>query len=143
MSPARRPFSARTQQYARARAEANMTSTVRILRRGKPTTDPTTLVASSTAKSEIYAGKARVRKATGSGVTVIGEMDLDTRTISVGIPWDAPVPRQDDIVVVDTTTDADLVSRVLQIREVDGGGLLQDQRNLTCTTFSASSEWVA
>lgn len=121
-----------------------MVDTVRILRMGRPTlaTD-NSLIVTAAAKEVVYEGKAHVHKSRGSGVTVIGEVDIDTRSTVVDIPWDAPVPRQDDVVVVDTSSDTEMVSKALQVRDVDAGGLIHDRRVLTCTSFAESSEWEA
>ena len=138
----RRPFTARTQSYARARAAANMTSTVKIWRMSKPVPDPDTLLVSTTSRALVYQGPARVHRVQGTGVMMLGEMDLDTRSVQVAIPWDAPLPRQDDVVVIDATSDSTLAAKAFQVRDVDSGGLLHDQRVLSCTGFAASSDWV-
>jgi hypothetical protein len=139
----RRPFTARTQQYARARVSANMTSTVTIVRMTAPALDLDTLYVATANREVVYQGKARVHRVTGAGVTMIGEMDLDTRAVTVDIPWDAPKPRQDDVVLIGTTTDASLAGRPFQVRDVSTGGLLNTHLELSCTGFAESRAWVA
>lgn len=120
-----------------------MTSTVTIVRMNAPALDEATLYVSSSNKQTVYQGKARVHRVTGAGVTVIGEMDLDTRSVTVGIPWDAPMPRQDDVVLISETTDARLSGQAFQVRDVSTGGLLNAQLELSCTGFADSRAWVA
>lgn len=139
----RKPFSARTQKYVRARAEANMTVTIRVLRmRAAPVLNQTTLVVTSAAPTTVYAGKANVHTASGAGATTVGEIAVDTRSTAISIPYNAPVPRQDDLVIVDAgSSDTDLNTRAFQVRDVDGGGLLQAVRTMSCVGYYESRYW--
>ena len=139
----RRPYSARTQAYTRKRAEANMITPIKILRmRGNPVTNSTTLVTTPAAPVTIYEGKALVHAARGAGFTSIGEIQVDTRSTSISIPMSAPVPQQDDLVIVTSSaTDPDLNAAAFQIRDVDGGGFLAAVRTLSCVGYEESHWW--
>lgn len=139
----RPPFSARTQAYARNRAEANMLDQITVLRmRAEPVFDPTTMLVTSAPPTTVYTGIARVHTARGAGVTVIGDVAVDTRTIAISIPFNAPVPRQDDLVIVNSDeSDSDMQARAFQVRDVDGGGLLRAIRTMSCTGYNESHWW--
>lgn len=139
---ARPPLTTRTQSFVRARAMANMTGQVRILRMVRPSMDDLTLLVTAAQAQLIYQGKARIRALQGGGMLIVGEEQISTRSTAISIPFDAPVPHVDDVVLVDSYgTDTDLATKAFLIKDVDGGGLIRAVRTLTCSVYEASRWW--
>lgn len=137
-----RPVSAYASAYARRRVQSYMTATGRILRMGALSEDQVTGVVSSGVPTTLYTGKMRIWSVSASGVLVLGEADIDTRTTYVTIPFATVVPRTDDIVIVDDFgSDEDLETKTFRVIGVDGGGLTRASRRLTVVAWQQSREW--
>ena len=137
-----RVISDRTRSYVRKRTLDAMTAQVTIYRMHKPEMDPTSLLIISDTAETIYTGQARIRQVSGAAPILVGEEQLTLAGTAVSIPYDAALPRVDDIVVVDSFgTDTELVSRAFQVRDVDGGGLIRAVRTMTCTLYNESRWW--
>lgn len=139
MSPS---ASALARRLVRGRAQAQMVSTVTILRGALGVLDPATgQVGGVRSASTVYVGMARIRSVEPQGVVAVGGGEVDVRRTVVSIPIGSPVPRRDDLVRVDTDSDVDLATRFLRVTDVDGGGLFGDARRLYCTGWHESRSW--
>lgn len=137
-----RPFTPRTQAYVRRRVLADMTAVIRVLRVLNPALDPISLIMTSGTQEVIYSGRARIRAVSGGGSIIAGEEVIATSNTSISIPFDAALPRVDDVVLVDTFgSDIEQVTRAFLVRDVDGGGLLRAMRTMTCTAYQGSRWW--
>lgn len=139
---ARPPASSRTQRYVRARALANMTAQVRIVRAAKATMDTTSLHLTAVLASTIYEGVARVYSTQGSAPIYAGEGIIATSGTQVSLPYDAAIPRVDDVVLVLAFgSDPELADDTFQVKDVGGGGLIRATRLLTCVAYQANRWW--
>lgn len=138
----RRPFRARTQTYARNRANENMLNYIKVFRTTGAALDSNTLRVSVSAVYKIYEGKARVWQLRDSGVLFVGEENFSSTTTNVAIPFDAGIPQRDDVLLVMADeSDPDTVTRAFRVTNSDGGGLLRSMRLLTCTGYQGSRFW--
>lgn len=128
----------------RSRVEAQMSATVTILRGTLGTLNPATgVVYGITGAQTIYSGKARIHTVSGEGSISLAAGQIDQRQTVVSIPWDAPMPQRDDIVLVgtDDLADPDLDNKALRVIEVSGGTAFGDARRLSCTAWGDSRYW--
>lgn len=138
----RPPVSSRTQRYVRARARANMLGVVQIIRAVKPTYDAITLLMTAASAQTVYEGAARIYAAQASAPIYVGEGIIATTGTIVSLPYDAAVPKVDDIVVVVTFgSDPALETDTLLIKDVGGGGLIRATRQLACVAYQANRWW--
>jgi hypothetical protein len=90
----------------------------------------------------ILGAKARVHSVSGQGSLSMGPGQIDIKTVTVSIPWAAPEPQRDDLVVIRSGgVDQTLKDAALRVVEVAGGGLFGDARRLSCTLWGKSSNW--
>lgn len=148
--------SAHTIAKVRAYTEGNMDGLVTILRAGGvPQMDPVTLeVGGMAGAKQIYGdpvpdgqigttgGKARVHPFSNQGSISLGPGQIDQRSGTISIPWGAPVPQKDDVVLIrDAGQDTDLNGVAARIIGVSGGGLFGECRRLQCVVWGRSSTW--
>lgn len=120
-----------------------MLDTVKVIRTSNPTYDTTTLVASVGTLTTVYQGPGRVAEAAGNGIIQVGDEIMDTRLVTVYLPYNVPIPQRDDIVLVVTDqSDTDMTARALKVLDVNGGGLLRMVREVSCTSYHGSRYWV-
>lgn len=141
---ARPPVTSRTLAYVRRRAEAAMTGTVKVLSLIAPTYDDNTLIMTTGVATQIYQGVARIRTELAGGAIVAGDSVIQTSATTVSLPYDAAVPKIDDIVVVlSFGADTELEDDVFQIKDVGGGGLIRATRQLQVVAYRANRWWEA
>lgn len=138
-----RTIPARARAYVRARAEAQMTCTVRIYRNAKTELNPATGQIVSGQGPSVYQGKARIWGVDGAGAIPVGEGEFSTRATYCSIPvGHTPVPRNDDTVLVTACPyDPDLVGRTFRITSVDGGGMMSATRRMQVVGFYENRTW--
>lgn len=145
------PISDVARAKVRARVESTMDALVTILRGGRGSLDPSTLLVSGMAgATTVYddpassgkGGKAHLHVVTGQGSVATGAGNIDMRQVVVAIPWSAPAPRRDDVVWVRSPgQDTGLAGAALRVVEVSGGGLFGDARRASCTLWGTSPSW--
>lgn len=129
-------------KYVRNRVEAQMTSRVTIYRNAEPTFDPETGIYTSHKGDPVYTGKARIYGVDGSGVTQVGEATFVNRVTYITIPATTErVPRADDVVVITSSIDSDLVGRAMRVISVDGGSVLFPARRLQVSGVFENGHW--
>ncbi len=134
--------SALAQDLVRARAQAQMTSRVTILRGALGTLDPATgRVGGITGARLIYTGIARIHPTSPAGVIAAGDGTIANRQSIISIPFAAAVPHRDDLLRVDDDGDPDLDTRIFRITDVDSGGAFNACRRLYCTSWHESRYW--
>lgn len=137
-----RVISDRTRAYVRKRVLEAMTANVTIYRMVKPALDTNTLFVTATSAETIYTGAARIRQVTGGAPIIVGEEQLSVAGTAISIPFDAALPRADDIVVVSSFgPDEELETRAFLVRDVDAGGLIRAARTMTCAIYEESRWW--
>jgi hypothetical protein len=142
--PARPPYSTRTLRYVRQRALANMLGQVRVLHVVPPVYDENTLVATGGVATVLYSGRARIYTEQASAAIFTGEAVIQTGATIISLPYNAAVPKVDDIVIVDSFgADTDLEDDVFSITDVGGGGLMRATRQLSVKAYRANRWWEA
>jgi hypothetical protein len=129
--------------HVRAYAESNMGGHVTISRGGRGTLDKTTgLVSGMSGATTVYDGIARLHPVSGQGSISVGQGEIDTRSVTVSIPWSAGLPQRDDLILfVDGGADQTMNGRAGRVVEVDGGGYFGDARRMQCVVWGTSEYW--
>jgi hypothetical protein len=134
--------SQRSREYVRDRIQDHMEAYVTIYRHGDADFSATTGLVTYPSRSPYYAGKARVWQLNDGDAVVSGEADITILTTNISIPWTAPSPLKDDILVINrNVVDATTVGRVFRVMYVDGGGYIGGTRRMRCVSFSDSAVW--
>lgn len=138
-------ISALARRLVRRQVDQTLTAYVVITRGSTRTLNATTGMLSSTPGTIIYSGAARIPTISAEGAVNVGEGSLNQRSTVVTIPWDAPVPKRDDLltVVQDTLADPNLAENTWRVVGVDGGTLLGAYRHVSCTQERGSGRWTA
>lgn len=139
----------------RAYTEGNMDGRVTILR-GKPGVldQSTGRIGGMSNAVQVYGdpvpdgtigtvgAKARVHLVSGQGSVSLGPGTINMRQTTISIPWAAPEPQRDDLVIIRSAgADQSTNGAALRVVEVSGGGLFGDARRLSCTLWGKSSNW--
>ena len=137
-----RTISNYARSYVRGRAMAHMTSTVLISRHRDGALDTNTGMYTADTGKKIYEGIARIWDSGTGSVINVGEADLVTTVMYCSIPFAAPVPRIDDLLVVTySPSDEALLNRGFRIIAIDGGGLARATRRLQISALSENRSW--
>ena len=118
-------------RYIRKRATELMVDECMIYTAGKPVLDNTTGSVTRDQGEIKYEGPCRVWEVRGSGQTLIGDVQMNTDSTYLSIPWDAPLPESDDIITITKSVDTDLVGRSVSITAITRGGGLRASRVFT------------
>lgn len=111
-------------QYVRTRTAERMVDACKIWKPGPPVLDPVTGKTKRSAGVTVYEGPCRVWEAPVGSPTFDTAQKLVTSVTYMAIPFDAPVPDQDDVVTITMSDDPDLQGRTVDIVSmVRGGGL--------------------
>lgn len=87
---------------------------------------------------DYYVGPCRVAPSTSGSPTVVGEEEIVYRQTDIFLPYDAPVPREDDVVLITASEeDPEMVGRVFRIVEVRLSSN-NNARMLSCTNVQPS-----
>lgn len=128
--------------YVRGRAMAHMTSEVRISRHRDGELDTATGLYTADTGKKIYEGIARIWDSGTGAVINAGEADLVTTVTYCSVPFSAPIPRIDDLLVVThSPSDGALLNRGFRIIAIDGGGLARATRRLQISALSENRSW--
>jgi hypothetical protein len=92
--------------------------------------------------SPTYAGKARIWESNTGQIVIVGDAAITLMQTNISIPFSAPKPKRDQIVVVNyAPQDSDLDGRAFRIIAVDGGGQIGATRRMTVTAYTDSDVW--
>lgn len=132
-------------RHVRAYAESNMDGHVTISRGGRGVLDKATgRVSGMSGATTVYDGIARLHTVSGQGSISVGQGEVDTRSVTVSIPWSADLPQRDDVVLfVDGGADQTMNGRAGRVVEVDGGGYFGDARRMQCVVWGTSEYWTS
>lgn len=140
----RPPASTRTLAYVRARARANMLGSIQIFRLLAPTMNSSTLIMTTGTPTEVYSGPARIYTETQGGAVIVGESVLQTAATTISLPYNAALPKIDDVaVVISFGSDPELEDDAYQIKAVGAGGLIRATRQLQVMAYRANRWWEA
>lgn len=132
--------------HVRAYAESNMDGHVVISRGGRGALDKTTgLVSGMAGGTTVWDGIARLHTVSGQGgLSVGGAGEIDTRAVTISIPWSAPLPQRDDVIqITDGGADQTMNGRAGRVVEVEGGSYFGDARRMQCVVWGTSEYWTS
>jgi hypothetical protein len=139
IAPGISPF-ART--YVRIRTADRMTDECQIYTPGPPVLDKATGKTTRGAGTVKYQGVCRVFEQQAGAIVYIGDQQVTTTVSYLTIPFDAPLPETDDVVVITKSDDPDLVGRTVSIQSmVRGGGLRASRRFQVLIVTSKKESW--
>lgn len=103
------PFTDRARAYVRSRATSVMTYECKVERLAAPSYDETTLIASPGTRTTIIEfSVCRVWEVQGASVVNLGETELMVENVQISLPYDTPVlKKHDEIVITNTPTQDD------------------------------------
>jgi Family of unknown function (DUF6093) len=128
-------------RYARRYAEANMTAQVKITRMDEAVLDESGGL-TATEMHTVYEGKGRVYGVSGPMTMNLGEEPQYFSSTYVSIPYDATMPRVDDVIKVTEHYDETLVGRTFRVMDVEAGGQYPAVRRMQVTGVQNSKAWV-
>jgi hypothetical protein len=134
--------------YARRHATAHMYYMVQIERMAAGVFDSASGQITTSVKSIIYTGPARIWTVAGPQVIAVGEDQMAFTQTNMSIPWDAtPVPNRDDIATVLNYTahpafgDPSLIGRSFRVLDVQFGGQMYATRRMSVLAIEESAAW--
>ena len=132
------PISEMARRYVRSRATDAMRYTCQIERVTHPQVR-SDLTAIAGGKTILYTGICRIWEVSGGGSVVIGETDVSLQNTYISIPWDVPtVPqRNDEILILTSPDEPELIGKRFQINEVNKAGELRPTRRFQVTMVQA------
>lgn len=137
MSPKASPISAYARQWVRGRATGVMEYTCRIDRSGVPEGyDEDTLIYTAEGVAQvIYEGVCRIWEVANSSSVVVGDTDIYQMTTNLSIPWNtsAVVKRYDEVTILTSPTDDQMVGKRYEIQTVAKAGELRATRRFEVT----------
>ena len=135
-------ISARARNYVRTKVQDHMISTITLYRYGTVTFDSVSGISIIPDRAPLYVGKARIANINEGNVILVGEADISTLTTNISIPWTAPLPHRDDVVVVSACpNDTSLVGMGFRVMNISGGGFIGGARTMNCVSLADSAQW--
>lgn len=134
-------ISAFATHYLRTRTAERMEDACRIFSKGQITVNPDHTA--SRGEDEVkYEGPCRVWEVTAGNQVVISDSQVVMSQTYLSLPYDAPVPESDDIVLITSSADPDLMGRTVSIVGVVRGGGLRASRKFTVRVVdSQKASW--
>jgi hypothetical protein len=128
-------------QYVRTRTEDIMSYECRVERMTPPTYDEDTLITTAGGRLTIYEGKFRLWEITGATGLNIGGEDLMLESTQASFPYDSPLFRKDDEIVITAVPEQDLMlmGNRYQIQTKAKAGELRATRRYTVTSVQRNS----
>ena len=138
-TPIRLGVSDFARDYITGQADSLMDSTIRISTPGT-VYDIATRRNTTTSGAVKYEGPARIWEQAAGSVTMVGDDEIVMSQAYMSIPWDAPVPHNDDLTLIVDSSDPDLVGRTVNIDSVSRGGSLTASRQFRVTLSVSKRE---
>jgi hypothetical protein len=128
-------------QYVRTRTEDIMSYECRVERMTPPSSDEDTLITTAGGRLTIYEGKFRLWEITGATGLNIGGEDLMLESTQASFPYDSPLFRKDDEIVITAVPEQDLMlmGNRYQIQTKAKAGELRATRRYTVTSVQRNS----
>lgn len=136
-----RTISDRQLRQLRWTANRQMRNKVVINRPDKPSFDSVTGMVTATTNATIYRGSARIWSVQGPQTMTLGDEIITFRMTNISIPYNAPLPRRDDIVTVYGADDPTLQGRSFRVLDVEVAGEAYAARRMSCTQIEGSATW--
>lgn len=125
--------------YLRTRTADRMQDSCRIFRRSGVTVDENFKASRGEAVVK-YDGPCRIWEVTAGNQVIVSDQQVVVTQTYLSLPWDAPVPESDDIVLITASADSDLVGRTVAITGITRGGGLRASRRFTVTFVDSQSD---
>lgn len=131
-----------TQAYIRKRATDLMHDTCIIYKPGKPVLDRNTGKTHTGPPLVKYTGPCRFWEVQAGQQMLMGDEQITITQTYLSLPFDAPVPEEDDTVEILACADASLVGMTVSvISVVRGGGLRASRKMLVRVVESEKDSW--
>ena len=124
-------ISSYARSYVRSRATNVMGYECKAERVTQGGHDETTLIYSPGSRTELYEGVCRVWELGGASVVGLGDTDadIDISTTQISLPWDSPLLKKDDeIVITGAVTDDMMIGKRFQVQSAAKAGELRATR---------------
>ena len=139
IAPGISPFA---RAYVRTRTTDRMTDACRIFKPGPAVLDRSTGKTTRAAGTTKYEGPCRVFEQQAGTIVQSGEEEVVVTVSYLTLPWNAPIPESDDVVLITSSDDPDLVGRTVTIVSmVRGGGLRASRRFQIQIVTSKKETW--
>jgi hypothetical protein len=90
----------------------------------------------------VYKGKARIWQQDTGGTVILGEAGISLSSVNISIPFDSPLPKIDDIVIVNRCSSNKAVEGVgYVVTHFDGGGMIGGTLKMSCQSLADSATW--
>ncbi len=114
-----------------------MTFYVQVERLSAASYDEVTLLASSGSRTVLWEGWVRIWEIQGDTTINIGEADLDIQSTQISFPFNTPLwKRNDEVLVLETKHDDALVGKRYQIQSSAKAGELRPSRRYAVTAVN-------
>lgn len=135
-------ISAFAREYVRNRTTQRMSDACRIFTPGKVLLDKVTGKTKRDVATVKYEGPCRFWEVTAGQQALLGDQQVVFSQSYLSIPYAAPVPESDDVVLITESDDPDLRGRTVRvISTVRGGGLRASRRFLVQVQTSQKDSW--
>lgn len=132
-------ISSYARSYVRSRATNVMGYECKVERLAQGSHDEETLVYSPGSRTTLYEGVCRVWELGGTSVIGLGDTDadLDISSTQISLPWDSPLLKKDDeIVITSSVTDDAMVGKRFQVQSAAKAGELRATRRYSVVAIS-------
>lgn len=132
-------ISSYARSYVRSRATNVMGYECKVERVTQGSHDETTLIYSPGSRTTLYEGVCRVWELSGASVVGLGDTDadLDIASTQISLPWDSPLLKKDDeIVIISAVTDDTMVGKRFQVQSGAKAGELRATRRYAVMAIS-------
>jgi len=102
--------------------------------------DPVTGLEDTSGYGTVFEGACRYSTARGGAIVILGDGTYAPQSVSVFIPWDAPLPKWGDTVVITAGPDPAVIGMVLIVQDVERTQYLT-ARKMSCTTHQETSQF--
>jgi len=131
-----------SQAYIRKRATALMHDACTIYKPGKPVLDRNTGKTVTGPPTVKYTGPCRIWEVSAGQQMLMGDEQITLTQTYLSLPFDAPVPEEDDTVQILQADDTNLVGKTVSvISTVHGGGLRASRKLLVRVVESEKDSW--
>ena len=125
------PISARARAYVRSRATSVMAYTCRAERVLKGSTDDDTLIYTPGTRTVLFEDEpCRIWEISGAAAVTLGETEIMTQNLQISLPWDSPILKKYDEIVITDSPDQDtsLLGKRFEIQSAARAGELRATR---------------
>jgi hypothetical protein len=115
--------------YIRSRVEGVMEYTCRAERVVKGNHADDTLVYTPGTRTTLYEGPCRLWEISGASAIVVGDADIDIQQTQLSLPWDSPIlKKNDEVVITASPSDPSMTNKRFQVESSSKSGAMRATR---------------